>query len=214
MAHIYIDTNEKQQYCLDAGQTGEENNVINNNALETIRQFAQTGKSDRETADILESIGATILGVKPASLINIRSIECLKLCKNYFACSGSVAFVIVKGTEEKNQLFFYHKQCLQTVLSDTDTRCCLIRLGYPKQGSADQYVHILTQKMRSAEFPHEAGFFFGYPYKDVCGFMGAPIPYRKTMGWRMYGDTRLSEMIYNLYRNARGYVRAVLQAYQ
>ncbi len=185
-----------------------------NGAGDTIRRFIQTGKSDREALSLIESIGATLIGVKPASLISVRSVECLKLCHTCFACGGVVAFATVKRTGEKTQLFFYHRDCLQSVLSDVQTRYCLTHMGYPKQGTADQYVRQLIQKMRGTDFPHEAGLFFGYPCKDVRGFMGAPIPYRKTLGWRMYGDTRISEMLYNRYRNARGFVRAMLQASQ
>ena len=155
----------------------------------------------------------TVRRFAPASLISVHSAECVKLCKTHFACSGPVACVIVKETEEKAQLFFAHQGCLQAVLSDAVNRHFLVRLGYPEQGTADQYVRILIQRMRGMPFPHEAGLFFGYPMKDVCGFMGAPIRYRKTMGWRMYGDTHISEMIYARYKNARSLVRGMLQAY-
>ncbi len=180
---------------------------------ETVRRFAQAGTMDRETVRLLESIGATLMGVKPASLINVHSDQCVKLCKTHFVCGGPVACVIVKATQEKTQLFFYHQGCLQAVLADAVNRLFLMRLGYPEQGTADQYVRILIQRMRGTPFPHEAGLFFGYPIKDVCGFMGAPIRYRKTMGWRMYGDTRVSEIIYERYKNARSAVRRMLRAY-
>lgn len=182
-------------------------------ALETIRQFAQSDIWGRETARLLEGIGPTMMGVKPASLINTRSSECVKLCKKNFDDGSPVAFVIVKAAEEKKQLFFYHKGCLQAVLSDVVNSIFLVHLGYPEYGSAEQYVRVLAHRMRGADFPHEAGLFLGYPIKDVCGFMGARIPYQKTMGWRMYGDTRISEVAYNRYRNARSYIRTVLRSY-
>ncbi len=180
---------------------------------EIVRRFAQAGTLSKESVRLLESTGATLMGVKPASLINVHSSECVKLCKTHFAWGEPVACEIVKATEEKAQLFFYHQGCLQAVLADAVNRLFLVRLGYPEHGTPDQYVHMLIQKMRSPHFPHEAGLFFGYPIKDVCGFMGAPIRYRKTMGWRMYGDTFISEMIYARYKNARSFVRGMLRAY-
>lgn len=187
--------------------------MINAGVTEMIRRFTQADTLNKETARLLESIGATLMGVKPASLINVHSDQCVKLCKTHFVCGGPVACVIVKATQEKTQLFFYHQGCLQAVLADGVNRLFLMRLGYPEQGTADQYVRILIQRMRGTPFPHEAGLFFGYPIKDVCGFMGAPIRYRKTMGWRMYGDTRVSEIIYERYKNARSAVRRMLRAY-
>ena len=184
---------------------------IDDGDLEGIRRFVRFGQPNSEALYTIESIGATLLGVKPASLINTRYSDCLKLCHSHFVCGGSVVFAAVREAGDKKQIFIYHKECLENVLTDAQTRQCLTRMGYQKQGTADQYVRLLIQRMRSADFPHEAGLFFGYPLKDVCGYMGGPIPYRKTMGWRMYGDTSFSEMIYYRYKEARSLVRTILQ---
>lgn len=42
------------------------------------------------------------------------------------------------------------------------------------------------------------------------GFMDAPIPYSKTTGWRMYGDTLASEKVYYQFRSVRRYVRNMM----
>ena len=101
------------------------------------------------------------------------------------------------------------------MLSNVDIRCYLEKYGYPEDGTSEAYVRLLARKLHCAQFPHEIGLFFGYPLKDVRGFMGEPIPYIKTMGWRMYGDTRVSEKVYYQHKNARLYVKNVmLQACQ
>ena len=42
--------------------------------------------------------------------------------------------------------------------------------------------------MQEDEFPHEIGFFLGYPTKDVLGFMGMNnLPLVGSGPWKMYG---------------------------
>jgi hypothetical protein len=175
-----------------------------------IDELKKTKQNDQKTSNFIEQIGATMIGVKPACLVSISSKKCLKLCKTNFTNSSPVAFVVVKCCGEKKQLFIYHKEKLRSVLTNAKNRRCLIELGYPKEGNVETYVRLLVEKLRSEQFPHESGLFFGYPLKDVCGFMGKAIPYRKTMGWRMYGDTRISENVYYQFKNARSYVRDML----
>lgn len=161
----------------------------------------------------IESIGATLMGVKPACLVNVSSPKCMALCEKHFTHPGSLAYASIKGRERRSQLFIYHIESLEGVLADTETSRYLMRLGYPAEGSVDVYVDLLAGKLRSGVFPHEIGVFLGYPLKDVCGFMGAsPIPYRKTMGWKMYGDIRPSEEMYHQFRSARHYVRDMMRS--
>lgn len=188
--------------------------VVRHEWVAEIQKLIQSATHTKEMSNFIERIGSTIVGVKPACLVSIGSKECMKLCGTHFAVTESVGFVIVKKAQGRKQLFIYHRECIKTVFDNPENRRFLCALGYPETGEVDQYVRVLMRKIRSAQFPHEIGIFFGYPLKDVCGFMGAEIPYRKTMGWRMYGDTRISEKIYNQYRHARQSVRLMLQACQ
>lgn len=183
--------------------------------IQDLIESDKNGQPSRELIRFIEQIGATIFGVKPACLINVHEKECLALCRKHFTGSGTVLFVIIKATKGKKRLFIYHKKSLDSLLSNAEIRRYLVEWRYPKNGSVQTYVRLLARKLRGEQFPHEIGLFFGYPLKDVRGFMGAPIPYSKTMGWRMYGDTRVSERVYYQFRSARLYVRNVmLQACQ
>ena len=162
----------------------------------------------------MEQIGPTLLGVKPASIINIRQQKCLELCHELFSKDSPVAYIAIEDQQKNRLLFLYHKERLAEVLSDRRVTKYLARLGYPAQGTTEEYVAELAQRLRKNGFPHEIGVFMGYPLKDVYGFMGARIPYRKTMGWRMYGDTRASEAVYHQFKNARSHVKSMLLACQ
>ena len=183
-----------------------------------IYDFLESNKpnqTSREMISFIEQIGATIVGIKPACLIGVHDKGCLAFCKKHFTGNSPISFVIVRGKKGRKRLFVYHKKSLDLLLSNVDVRCYLVKCGYLEASTSEAYVRSLARKLRGAQFPHEIGLFFGYPLKDVRGFMGAPIPYSKTMGWRMYGDTRTSEEVYYQHKNARLYVRNVmLQACQ
>ena len=180
---------------------------------ELIDSVLTVSNGDMAMMAFIERIGATLLGVKPAYLISVDSPKCIALCEEHFTGPSSLAYASIKGRERRSQLFIYHIESLKEVLADTETSRYLMRLGYPAEGSVDIYVDLLASKLRSGIFPHEIGIFLGYPLKDVCGFMGtSPIPYRKTMGWRMYGDTRPSEKMYHQFRSARHYVKDMMRS--
>ncbi len=163
-----------------------------------------------ELLAFIEKVGPTVIGVKPASLINAGS-RALGLCQTHFDGSSGIEFAVVKQHECKVQLFVWHRESLTQTLADPRIGTCLERLGYPADATPDELVRRVTGKIQGNAYPHEIGLFLGYPVKDVYGFMGLPIPYRKTMGWRMYGDVRPSERVYAAYKNAREQVKGMMQ---
>ncbi len=182
---------------------------MDDNTALYVQNFVAHGSKSRRTCAFVERIGATVLGVKPACLTTV-SPECLVMCGRHLSGSGPVTFAIVKSVKEKKQLFIYHRERLEATLASAPVRRYLEDLGYPQEGGTTQLVRILTERLRGTRFPHEIGIFLGYPLKDVRGFMGAKIPYRKTMGWRMYGDVHQSEEIYWQHADARKSVRNML----
>lgn len=176
-------------------------------------KFVKTSNADRKKAALIENIGPTIMGVKPATLINIKCGDILSLCQSVCEEYESLGLILIKRYETGGKVFVYHKESLESILSQREVRGFLHKLGYPKSQTVEKYLSSLSKRILETVFPHEIGLFLGYPVEDVCGFMGAPIPYRKTMGWRMYGDVNSSERIYNKFMEARTYVREMVQQY-
>ena len=157
-----------------------------------------------KTAKFLERIGATVEGVKPAELLTIGEREYGEVYGNFFHRNKSLLIRTIKRSNTKRQIFFYHRQCLGSVLEKNSVQWFLVSLGYPEQYSMDDYIDHLAARLCKNEFPHEIGVFLGYPLKDVFGYMGMnSLPHTKTMGWRMYGNTSKSERLYLLFCNAR-----------
>lgn len=184
---------------------------MNDQIIQLAEYCKNRNMRDNSILNLAGQIGPTLIGVKPASLINIPSTQCLDLCKACFSADHPVSFRAAKRNRCGWQAFIFHKNSLGRVLEDHEIRGFLRHLGYPAD-SMDSDVSWLIHKIRGSEFPHEIGVFLGYPLKDVYGFTGAiQLPYSKTLGWKMYGDTRSSESVYYSFQNARNQVRDILK---
>lgn len=114
-------------------------------------------------------------------------------------------FVVLEKRSEKYKVFVYNPQKLKETLNRKNILNHLKKLGYSKTFTLNNYVSTLVKRLKSSEdFPHEIGFFLGYPVKDVLSFMGLiDLPFVKTMGWRMYGNTVPSEQLYHQVKIAK-----------
>ncbi|MBP1758183.1 MAG: hypothetical protein H6Q61_432 [Firmicutes bacterium] len=147
------------------------------------------------------NIGVVYLGVKPAEIIHVSR-------EKFHRCTllrNQLEFRVLEMTQDKIKLFVFHRQRLEEILNKKNIHNHLKKLGYGEEFDLDAYVATLVGRLRSnGIFPHEIGFFLGYPVKDVLSFMGLiDLPLVKTMGWRMYGDTRISEELYYKVKNVK-----------
>ena len=77
------------------------------------------------------------------------------------------------------------------------------QLGYVYQ-NVNEALKFLQGRMNGADFPHEIGFFLGYPIKDVYGFMGlCELPVAGSGTWKMYGKLESSIALLNEHIAAR-----------
>ncbi|NLT95334.1 MAG: DUF3793 family protein [Clostridia bacterium] len=168
--------------------------------------------ADREFQELLVKLSPTIIGVKPAELINIK-FGALEKCRRYFGPFTDFKYMEIRDFTRlgRKQLFFYHRQCLMEVLNNEENKKFLIKLGYPSAFDINHYLAILAKKLQSNSFPHEIGIFLGYPLKDVLGYMGlSSQKVIKVKGWRYYGDESLSLLQYNKFLKARDVFKVFL----
>jgi hypothetical protein len=70
----------------------------------------------------------------------------------------------------------------------------------------------LANCLKENKLPSEYGIFFGYPLKDVIGFMGHPsLKHVKTKAWKVYGDPTLSDIIFEKFKQAENRVLNLCQ---
>lgn len=105
----------------------------------------------------------------------------------------------------------YRPDLLVSHLRDARTAAVLASLGYPvlnsvlpagvRETSLDALLVHLTQRFAMEKLPHEIGFFLGYPYEDVEGFVRhRGRKFRFCGCWKVYGDPRVAVKLFARYR--------------
>lgn len=105
----------------------------------------------------------------------------------------------------------YRPDLLVSHLRDARTAAVLASLGYPvlnsvlpagvRETSLDALLAHLTQRFAMEKLPHEIGFFLGYPYEDVEGFVRhRGRKFRFCGCWKVYGDPRVAVKLFARYR--------------
>ena len=160
-----------------------------------------------------------IAGAKPANLINIldRELACGRnmhtLWSNLNASvlkKGSVRGLGLKKKSDRQLVLIYNPAELEKVLKRRPVKKALNQLGYD-YANVDEALEHLQKRMQRTDFPHEIGFFLGYPIKDVYGFMGlCKLPVTGNGPWKMYGKLESSLAVLNEHVAAREVVIAAL----
>lgn len=153
-----------------------------------------------------------IAGAKPANLINIldRELACgrnmSKLWEKHnpsILKNGNVSGLVLKQKGDRQLALIYNPEELENVLKRIPVKKALGQFGYDYENVNEALGH-LQKRMQGAAFPHEIGFFLGYPIKDVYGFMGlCELPVTGNGPWKMYGKLESSLDILNKHMAAR-----------
>ena len=166
---------------------------------------------------LVDLIGATMVGVKPAELLSIPINEggtknsAWEEFRVYFLRDKNIKLREIKHQNGRVQVLFYHSTSLDNALCNSAILKFLRGLGYPEQYSVEGYVDFLVKRLNRKDFPHEIGLFLGYPFKDVLGFIGHPsLKLVKINGWKIYGNDKLSNKRYQSFLQARTKVRELI----
>lgn len=166
-----------------------------------------------QTAEIMSD-------VKPANLINImnRTLDCGRNMLNLWQRHGqsmldSSAMRALKLVErdERHLMLLYSPEKLYPILQQPEVIATLESIGYPVSDCESILSH-LQKRMQQQDFPHEIGFFIGYPVKDVLGYMGlSPLPLVGQGPWKMYGELESSRSLAQAHVTARRRIQACLK---
>ncbi|MDU1833183.1 MAG: DUF3793 family protein, partial [Finegoldia magna] len=75
--------------------------------------------------------------------------------------------------------------------------------GYPAD-NFNSSINFLKKRLLENEFPHEIGFFLGYPYEDVLGFINYNGKNECISGkWKVYSDVEKAKDIFKKYDYAK-----------
>lgn len=161
---------------------------------------------NKEFQELLVKLSPTILGIKPAELLNVKMGKNFDKCCSCLGDCKDFRFIVIRDFTNlyRRQIFFYHQGCLSEILKQKANQKFLKKIGYPLTFEINRYLEILIKKLQSNIFPHEIGIFLGYPLKDVLGYMGlSPLKVVKVKGWKYYGSETLSAVQYKRFVKAR-----------
>lgn len=155
------------------------------------------------------SLSPVLCGVKPIHLFSLKKSDMArgeKLSKidYFFSNCDRISYRIFECSDESIKVIFYNNKALDGALSEHKNLNFLKSHGYPMDYSMDSYLEHLISKLKAGVDAHEMGIFFGYPLKDVMGFMGHPkLRFTKMTGWKVYGDPKKSDEVYKRHVVAR-----------
>ncbi len=155
-----------------------------------------------------------LLGRKQANLFSFP-MDCMsdykkeidRYRKEFAPLGISVEYLYCRN--QRVYVLIYRKEMLLQYLRRPAVKAFLIREGYPESiGEADSFnecLYTLRQHiMRSESFPHEIGFFFGYPEEDVFSFIREKgLNYKLLGDWKVYGNGKAALRTFRSYERCR-----------
>ncbi len=166
--------------------------------------------SSARACQCYRKVGAVASGHKTSEILSVRDCDYLKVLElNNFITIETIS----TNSLGIRKLFVYNKKSLEAVLKRKVVKRILVDLGYPNSDDYKVLVAHLVEKLKqSDEFPHEIGFFLGYPIKDVIGYMGLKsLPHTKTLSWQVYGSPVLSDEIFCKFCEGQNQINRLLE---
>lgn len=160
----------------------------------------------------------TLSGVAPANLVSLSLCaysNLSSLLQSYGTQLEEIGVTLFPLCQCKRRLLLlvYRPSLLMEHLSPDQVSAFLAQDGYPVQGSLmDLLCHLRNRMIRTDTFPHEIGFFLGYPLADVLGFLTLGGRNCKLSGyWKVYGDVDYAKSRFEDYDRCRAALSQGLQ---
>ena len=153
---------------------------------------------------VAQQCGAVFMGVKPAVLFSIRAELANKNDESLLSHWEGTEMMTMKSHAQYQLVLVYRRNLLEKVISDALVVRMLEDLGYPIRSGVLEILQTLRQRFKEGCFPHEIGFFLGYPPEDVRGFLRYQGKYSKhSCLWKVYGDVKGAMQLSSTYELCR-----------
>ncbi len=155
---------------------------------------------------LAEHCGAVVMGMKPAALFTLgKTGGDIRAAEDLLGEHG-ITTVVLRHSKERVLFLAYEPALLQQALRHSVAQKWLHQMGYPIDDELDTMLGYLKIRFAGGEcFPHEIGFFLGYPPCDVVGFMfHGGKRYKHCCMWKVYGDVEKAKNLceeFNLCRH-------------
>ncbi|MGL5439534.1 MAG: DUF3793 family protein [Filifactoraceae bacterium] len=163
---------------------------------------------------LADHCGPVLLNKKPATLfplkINLSEFYSVKQLLK----SIGLQVDIFRDTENNMLLFVYRENLLRQCLDNPLIIKSLSKLNYPKSYNLKTTLTFLKNRFHeSNNFPHEIGFFLGYPPLDVLGFMYYKGQCMKhSCMWKVYSNVKKAKALCNEFTQCRCLCRKYVES--
>ena len=151
--------------------------------------------------------GPVILKKKPAAMMPLSHQACKEIMHMSLAQYGLKAEVL-EHRNFNDLVIVYRPALLKETLENETAKSTLSSFGYPIGTYNTQMTAYLKKRIKiSGGFPHEVGFFLGYPVEDVLGFIEHGGHFCKYCGkWKVYGDVNLAKSMFEQYDRCKNFL--------
>lgn len=159
-----------------------------------------------KTLDVIlaEHCGPVFFGKKPSALFPVPREQIAQDAFSLALASHALSYRVLCDRDRTALVLVYHPAMLARTLAQEQPRDTLRDLAYPGGGLDAQLDHLQARICGSATFPHEIGFFLGYPQEDVLGFIRHRGQHCKHCGlWKVYGDVSHAKTLFAEYRQCK-----------
>lgn len=162
---------------------------------------------------LAQHCSAVLLGKKPSALFTARLTATQTRQLNILVQQAGLQLLKLHAAKNRNLLFVYNPFLLAATLKQTLAHKTLFKLGYPANGSLFAMLQHLQLRIQTCcTFPHEVGFFLGYPPADVVGFMLYGGKRCKFSGlWKVYSNVEKAKQLHSEYEHCRNLCCAHLE---
>lgn len=163
---------------------------------------------------VIHYASPALCGIKPANLLSLSAVEFedgLSVIERFNEEFLGEEKIIkpIPVSENRVLIFIYNKRILESMISSGSGKKYLEEKNYPVERGIQAVLESLFEKLsseRSRNFPHEVGFFLGYPVEDVILFeKNSGCGCKFTGSWKVYGDVKESSRIMEDYRKCTEY---------
>lgn len=152
----------------------------------------------------------TLMGAKQASLFSCPH-EYMRFIEPYNCMFNKKDIFIRLLYSCKNRLYIivYRRNLIIKYLADPRVQRFLISRGYPEYSASEEYIdRVMTclggRALSCSTFPHEIGFFMGYPVDDVmCFIRHRGLNFKFCGYWKVYGNEAYAIKMFGIYNRCR-----------
>ncbi len=150
-----------------------------------------------------------IMGLRVSNLFVVHN-EKLHELHSMLQESGIHYMELIKG-DMKTTLFLYNKEEILDYMSDDYVKCAMSGMGYADM-DFQEMLHLFKLRYEAymsgnGEFPHEMGFFLGYPYEDVVGYINNDGKNSLFTGyWKVYENVSKKVKLFQKFESAKDLV--------